>query len=1097
MRAILTLVLSLAFANVSIADVLVGWDNDPTVHGSENWASSYNATGINAATVTTGSGISAKLTSGGPDIDQAMKYTGLHARNIADAVTNNEYISFTLNSNADAFQIDSIEISDVNMNVGSTLMMELRSSVDGFTTTLSSNSTTNAAGQGIENFATSGISELSNVEFRLYFYWVTNGNENSSIHFRSDKTSIDQFPDAAGTTLTDPILLVNGSVFFDGVAYITDFSATPDNFIDSDSVQLTWSTIQAKRLEISNDTSSIATYTTSVDGQSFINSGSLALGTISETTTYTLTATFEENGSGDTVTEQTTVTVIHTTDIDTDRDGLSDAEEADTYSTDPSNPDSDGDGTPDGLEVTNGLDPNDPNESLDRPNIIVFFTDDQGWGDLGCFWQDQKSGSKFDTPVLDSLAAEGAKLTHHYVSAPICLPSRSSLLQGRHQGHSGLRNIMFDSPLPDNHTIADTLRLAGYRTIHIGKNGVAGGEGSVNLSGNGSQNLEAHPLKRGFDEFFGYLFHGDAHEHYPRNGNTNKTAHIYHDFQQVNNASLDLYTTDAFTAYAKDAIIREHNDSDNQPFFLYLAYDAPHFNNQRPAVAYPSGGGLNGGIQWTTATDGSGMIRYASTADGTGTVDGYNHPDNDAGWTNNEKQLVGMIRRIDNSIGDIVQLLKDLGIDDNTMIVFTTDNGPDGSVSRGVHTFESYANFEGTKQDILEGGSRVPTIVRWPGKIAGATNDEANILEIDRPAITYDWMPTFAEMAGVTAPSWCDGVSLLPTLTGQGIQRDKGYLYTEFRGYLGTSVQDYDEFPTHGGRTRGETQFVRIGNYMGIRMDIQSAADPFEIYDVTTDTKQANDLAGVMPDLEAQMRDIALQTRRPHATATRPYDSALVPNSDRELEPGLRYYAYEGIWSYVPEFRDIRPIRTAPCDSIDLSLRARDQHHGLLFSGYIDIPTGGDYTFHLSSDSGANFFIHEAHVIDDDYHHDRSEQSGTTKLEAGLHPFRLYYRHATASIHELELSWEGPSITKQTIPASAFYRIPEIKTTVGVQGSNLNFNWNSLGDQTYRLRANQTLLNHASIWPIIEEKIPPSPPVGSLSIPMPNDERMFYIIEEE
>ncbi len=261
-----------------------------------------------------------------------------------------------------------------------------------------------------------------------------------------------------------------------------------------------------------------------------------------------------------------------------------------------------------------------------KPNIIFFLVDDLGYGDLGCFWQDQRtSAKKFDTPTLDHMAAEGAKLTHHYVSASVCAPSRASLLQGRHQGHSNVRDSQFDKALENNHTIASVLRAAGYRTIHIGKNGLAGGEGSTSLTGTGSQNLAGHPLDRGFDRFFGYLFHADGHEHFPANGTTDKDAFIYDDYRQVTDASVDLYTTDAWTAAARKEIIAEATDGDNQPFFLYLAYDTPHFKMQRPAVAYPplnnDGNPLTGGIQWTTATDGSGKVRYASTANGSGVID--------------------------------------------------------------------------------------------------------------------------------------------------------------------------------------------------------------------------------------------------------------------------------------------------------------------------------------------------------------------------------------------------------------------------------------------------------------------------------------------
>ncbi|WP_372846930.1 LamG-like jellyroll fold domain-containing protein, partial [Pontiella sp.] len=360
------------------------------------------------------------------------------------------------------------------------------------------------------------------------------------------------------------------------LAYAGSFTATPATFVAQTNVVVAWKTRGAGRLEIGDGSGTIATYTATANGQAALDAGSLTVGTVSNATTYTLRMTVADDGSGDVFEKYASVAPLSFS-VDSDRDGLPDRDELTRYGTDRYNRDTDGDGTPDGLEVERGLSPLDPDESLDRPNIIFFFTDDQGYGDLGCFWQDQRSGTyKFDTPVLDSLAAEGAMLTHHYVAAPICVPSRASLLQGRHQGHADIRNLQFDSALPDNHTIGRMLQSAGYHTIHLGKNGVAGGEWAYDLSQTGSRNLEGHPLHRGFDEYFGYLFHTDAHENYPRNGTSSKSAHIYHDYLQVTNASSDLYTTDAWTAYAMDANIREATDGDNQPFFLYLAYDAPH-----------------------------------------------------------------------------------------------------------------------------------------------------------------------------------------------------------------------------------------------------------------------------------------------------------------------------------------------------------------------------------------------------------------------------------------------------------------------------------------------------------------------------------------
>lgn len=779
---------------------------------------------------------------------------------------------------------------------------------------------------------------------------------------------------------------------------------------------------------------------------------------------------------------------------DTDEDGLSNEDELTVYGTDPFKRDSDADGTPDAMEIVEGLDPNNSAESLDRPNIVFFFVDDLGYGDLGCFWQDQKTGTeKFDTPNIDTMAAAGAKLTHHYVAAPVCAPARASLMQGRHQGHAGVRNNSFDSALPDNHTIADMLQRAGYRTIHVGKSGLAGGEGSTSISAQGSYNLVGHPLKRGFDAFFGYLFHGDGHEHYPTNGTTNKTAHIYYDSLQITNASTDLYTTDAWTAYAKNAIIEEVQDGDNQPFFIYIAYDTPHFKMQRPAVAYPIGGGLTGGIQWTTATDGSGNIRYASTANGTGTVDAYNHPDNDPSWATSAQQHVGMIRRIDNSVGDIQKLLVDLGIDDNTIVIFSSDNGPHNE-GNNPRTFESYAEFEGTKRDLIEGGIRVPTVVQWKGMIPSATNNESAIHEIDYPSAIWDWMPTFAEIAGVATPAWCDGVSLVPTISEQGVQRDKGYLYFEY--YYNGSTSNWSQFPNHGGDFRGQMQCVRIGDHMGIRRDISDETDDFEIYNVVTDPGQGTNLAAALTELQTEMKQIALSGRRPKGGAARPYDAGSIADVVRGLESGLDYFCYEGFWSYVPEFRDLTPVAAGHSADFDLSLRSRDDYLGMLFTGYIEVPTAGNYTFYLQSDSGSNLFIHDAHVIDDDFDHTGLEKSGSVELTAGLHPFRVYYRHGATPSHDLSLNWSGPGLTKQAIPTANLYRIPDIRASLNINGGMIELDWNSVTGAKYQIRESSDLTIPVREWTTLEKDIAPTPPNNTTTTPIPNADQRFYVIEE-
>ncbi len=287
-------------------------------------------------------------------------------------------------------------------------------------------------------------------------------------------------------------------------------------------------------------------------------------------------------------------------------------------------------------------------------------------------------------------------------------------------------------------------------------------------------------------------------------------------------------------------------------------------------------------------------------------------------WADSEKQHVGMIRRIDHSIGDIVHTLKDLGVDDDTLIVFSSDNGPhwEGNDPR---TFESFANMEGIKRDMWEAGIRVPTIARWPAGITGATKDENAIAELALPSGNWDWLPTFAELAGVPAPSWADGVSLVPSLTGGTGQRDRGYLYFEFAD--GASTPDFDEFANHRGTPRGHMQAIRVGNYMGVRTQIASAQDDFLIYDVVNDTHEANNLAASMPALQVQLKTLAISGRRPGPSSPRPYDGAVIPASvpPAGLINGVRWKRYAGPFPWVPELRDLLAHR----DRLGRDLRAR------------------------------------------------------------------------------------------------------------------------------------------------------------------------------
>ncbi len=701
---------------------------------------------------------------------------------------------------------------------------------------------------------------------------------------------------------------------------------------------------------------------------------------------------------------------------DADNDGLRDEVETNTgiyvsasnSGTNPNLADSDGDSVPDGLELTLDTNPVNASSKVKRPNIIYILADDLGYGDLGCFGQNQRTGIwKFATPGLDAMAAEGAMLTHHYAGAPICVSSRCSFLQGRSQGHADIRDFRFDDPLPNNHNIASILNSAGYRTIHIGKAGLAGTDRS---------NPTAHPLTRGFDRFFGYLTHKDAQEHYPRNGANSRGSMICNDYQFITDAHQDLYSSDVFMAFAKKSIIEETTQHPERPFFIYLSLDTPHFDPQYPPTpSYPAGMGLSGGLHWT------GSPSYVNTAIGDPTrIDNNSnrHPSVNNAWYTNAQKFVTMVRRMDDSVADILQTLRDLGIDDETLVVFTSDNGP-AVIPVDPRSFGSHGPFEGIKGDLLEGGIRVPTIAWWPGSLAGS-NQLANIRKISRPCSNYDWLATFAEMARVPSPTTTTGTSFLPTLTGQGTQMDRGYLYFAMGMY--ETTPNYAEFPNHANDPRGQMQAVRIGDFMGIRTALTSAdaGEPFRIYDVVNDPKQAVNVAPCRPDLQQRMKYLGIAAHR-RAFPGRPYDNALMPAvTPAAVKPGLQWKSFEGYWPWLPEFRELSPVSSGETADISPTLRSRETDFGLSFVGYISVPTSGAYILQLNSNSTTSLWLHDRQVIENDFNFIASRSSEQVHLSAGLHPIRLYYRHQGGTAL-LELKYSGPGIPMQKVPATAFF----------------------------------------------------------------------------
>ena len=678
------------------------------------------------------------------------------------------------------------------------------------------------------------------------------------------------------------------------------------------------------------------------------------------------------------------------------------------------------------------------------PNIIFILTDDLGWGDVGVMFQNGRAAANDRsepwgfTPNLDRMAAEGARLTDHYCAAPVCAPSRASILTGLSQGHANVRDNQFDKALEANHTLASVLKQAGYATVAVGKWGLQGGgetaeEDTMTAEGDHvNPNWTATPMKRGFDDYFGYMRHADGHEHYPKEAPYTDHQKSKQVWDGTNNITPELdkcYTADLWTAWAKQWIVKHEQTRATQPFFMYLAYDTPHATQELPTQAYPAGGGLRGGMQWL-GTPGH-MINTAS-----GTIDSWFHPDYrnatydddhnpatpEVAWPDVDKRYATAIRRLDDAVADIQQELKDLKIDQDTLVIFTSDNGP--SIESYIpheplraDFFDSFGPFDGIKRDCWEGGLRVPTLARWPGHIpAGRV--------VGTPSISYDWMRTFAEAADLPVPAEVDGVSLLPELTGQGRQPDPGYLYVEY--FQNGRTPNYAKFsPNHRGRQRKQMQTVRMGDYVGVRYDIKSQAEPFEIYHVTTDPKEAIDLAATMPALEQQFKALSLQARRPNDSAPRPYDNELVPASPVvPVKDGVRWQAYEGTFPWVPDFAILPAVAAGTADSPRLDKLPRKQDAGLYFTGYLQIPADGNYTFSLETDSGVVLRIHDATVIDADFDQpDHNAKSGSIRLQAGLHPFRLYYARSSQDAPLLKLSWSGPGIDKEIIPDAVFRQI--------------------------------------------------------------------------
>ncbi|MFH6996557.1 arylsulfatase [Flavobacterium sp. FlaQc-57] len=454
-----------------------------------------------------------------------------------------------------------------------------------------------------------------------------------------------------------------------------------------------------------------------------------------------------------------------------------------------------------------------------KPNIIYIYADDLGYGELGSYGQ-----QKIKTPNLDKIANEGIKFTQHYAGAPVCAPSRCMLMTGKNSGHSYIRgnyelggfedeNEGGQMPLPEGtFTIAKLMKQAGYTTGIIGKWGL------------GMNNTTGAPNKQGFDYSYGYLCQKQAHNFYPTHlWENGKRDTLNNPYIQVHKPLAKDAPDSAFDYFkGKEYSITKMaektfefiKNNKKKPFFLYLPYTGPHVSLQAPDQAIKEYLGQFEEMPYR------GEKGYASTL----------YP---------RSTYAAMITYMDKQVGEIMKLLKNLGLDENTIVMFSSDNGATFDVG-GTDTvfFNSVAGLRGRKQDLYEGGIREPFIARWPGKIKKGT-------VTDHISAQFDLMATLSELTEIKVLK-NDGISFLPTLLGEDNKQKK-------HDYL------YFEFPEKGGQVA-----VRMGNWKGVKSNMRKNKNaPWEIYNLKTDEKETTDVASQNPELVIKFEKILKEEHQP------------------------------------------------------------------------------------------------------------------------------------------------------------------------------------------------------------------------------------------
>ncbi|MFB9057214.1 arylsulfatase [Mariniflexile ostreae] len=444
-------------------------------------------------------------------------------------------------------------------------------------------------------------------------------------------------------------------------------------------------------------------------------------------------------------------------------------------------------------------------ENQKKPNIIYILADDLGYGDLSSYGQE-----KFNTPNIDKLAAEGMSFTQHYAGNTVCAPSRSALLTGMHTGHTpvrGNKEIKPEGqyPIPDaTYTLAEAFKKQGYTTGAFGKWGL------------GFPGSEGDPVNQGFDTFYGFNCQRLGHHYYPYHLWSNRDSIVL-----TGNAGHKKEQYAPALIHDKTMEFIENNK--DKPFFLYVPTIIPHAELAAPESYIAKHRGNY-----------EPEISFKGTDDGPEYRQGQYESQKDAHAT-----FVAMIEVLDNQVGEIIAKVKELGLEDNTIIVFASDNGPHEEGGADPEYFNSNGPFRGTKRDLYEGGIRVPMIVKWPGKIKQGS-------KTDLISAFWDVFPTFSEIVGSTVPSNIDGISFLPTLLGNvSEQKQHEYLYWEFH-------------------EKGGRQAIRKGNWKAVKYNVLKKPNAaIELYDLSKDIGEKNNVASKFPEIVKEMEAILKSARTP------------------------------------------------------------------------------------------------------------------------------------------------------------------------------------------------------------------------------------------